>query len=268
MIRKFLVMALVAVTTALVAPATSQAAFTLTLTQGVDSLSLELPTTAGSDAGTVGTTAYSYSGYQYDATTQTFVFGDLTFGEYRLLPGFTSNINGGTNLPGGPIASLLLSSLGVERVLVGPAQTDLNAPVFSLTLVADGFTAPVGIVALRTTFTGQFNNTAAQGTATLTSTVTGLGTNLQAIATGTTPVGVTQNSSPFNAVSGYAITHKVELTNMAVGANDVFNQGTIDSSVAIATPAPAGLLLAAFGIPAFGLLRRFGRKSGAAQVAV
>ncbi len=48
-------------------------------------------------------------------------------------------------------------------------------------------------------------------------------------------------------------------------------RGTLDGSGddgTIATPAPAGLILAALGIPAFGLLRRITRKSGAARVAV
>ena len=85
-----------------------------------------------------------------------------------------------------------------------------------------------------------------------------------AVVPSETPVAVvtSTNWTRSGAPGTFSLATVITLT---LGSGGIANfQTSLD--VLNAAPAPAGLLLAAFGIPAFGLLRRFGRKS--AEVAV
>jgi hypothetical protein len=261
----------------LLAPRTANADFKLTLTQGSDSFMLNINSqTAASGSGTAGSTAYSYSGFSYNAATQTFVLQDFRFGEYDLTNGKASYVEGGTNLPGNVIGSLNFEAFRVERINPGgqsngPAGGNPSTP-FTIALTASGYTVPAAPAQLTSQMAGVFNlppsgQPPPNGVATLQSwvNVAGpdgvLGSSGNPLSFDVTQQGEAQSanmvSGVFSALSNpYSITHQITLSNMGYGVDSRFQEGSISSQVAYVTPVPPGLVLAATAAPFVGLLRR------------
>ncbi len=248
MFRKFLVMAVVAVTAALTAPSRSEATFTLTLDSGTSSVLIM-------DGG-IG---------DLDGIVNGSIVASKTFDNFEF------NVTASTSSPDGFTSGGVLSITQATKIRSTSAAA-AGVPV--VTVFSDGFAfggAPVSPKAKLTNtiasslFTGSTGN--AGGTSTInapggaagTTAVAQVNAPLSGSGANQTTLLVTVSSTPFS------LSNKLTINNL--GASNTFT-GSLSTTADLVTPAPAGLLLAAFGIPAFGLLRRITRKSGAAQVAV
>jgi len=272
--------AAVAVMATLAPPA--KADFTLTLGSGSDSKTFDLTTLAAAGNGTTAAgTAYSWSGYSYDAATQSFILQDFHFGEYDLTNGRASLVTGGTNLPGNVIGELDLEAIRIERQNLGGTSNGPAGggppPAFTMKLTASGYTVPSAPALLTSQMDGYFNlpppgQPPPNGVATLQSwvDVAGpagvLGSSVNPLSFDVTQQGGAQSanltSGTFTALSNpYSITHQITLSNMGYGVDSRFQQGSISSQVVYVTPAPPGLILAATAVPFGGLLRRRLRKA-------
>ena len=220
MIRKFLLTAALAVTAAFAVPSASQAAFTLTI-NGVTITDNGAGDTNGL-LGEIGYSNASQDGYNFRSVTATTTSPVSVGGFYTIQ--LNANIRGIN---------------GVSPIVI--------------TADSDGFVGAGGFVTVinalsQSSFTGTGNAT---GTTTIT-------------AGGTTPVAnvssgaANADTTTLIASTGPSFTLSNTLTITGLTGVNRFN-GTLDSDVN-PTPAPAGLILAALGLPAFGLLRRKFRK--------
>jgi hypothetical protein len=219
MIRKFLLTTALAVTAALAAPSASQAAFTLTIN---------------------GTTITDGGAGDLDPTA-----GVIFYTNNAGIDGY--RINGITATTTSPT-----SIAGLYTVQVAANVRGLGTQVAPLVITSDsdGFAFTGGVVTVLNSLS-QSAFTSVGGSATGTTNIT---------AGGTTPV-ATILSGPTNSDStslvtstGVSFSLSNTLTITGLTGLERFN-GTLDSDVR-PTPAPAGLILAALGLPAFGLLRR------------
>ncbi len=153
----------------------------------------------------------------------------------------------------------------LNEALIVTATSQAVSPL-SVTTFADGFSFPGMVAGSPVTLTNaasdsQFNIGVANATSTLAPT-TPPGSGTTAPVTLTAP-GAQGSSTSRVVVSGnpFSLSNTLVINGLLGAGNPQFN-GTVTTTAALLapTPAPAGLLLAAFGIPAFGLLRRFGRK--------
>lgn len=158
------------------------------------------------------------------------------------------------NAPGGSVAQLFTSTNEVR-------SNGNGGPInVVITAAENAFTSPTGLVTLAGSFSSNGGGGNTQPTSTFTSSVFQGTTTLASVnGTGT--------SSPFSVSGTYGVRNVTTVLGVNSNNNNTTTgQSTVQGAGALPAPAPAGLLLAAFGIPAFGLLRRFGRKN--AEVAV
>ena len=252
MFRKFLMMAAVAVTAALIAPSESRAGFSVSLTGTSPVLATRLVLDR------VGGAPANADDDQSGAVNR-IVLGNLVDGIGSLYNGLSILMNAVSKSPNAELDSLTTSTVNTI--------TNSSGGTVSVTIVItdDSFTAPVnGVYVLKN------NLTIVSKTGVSMLETVGSATNSPATTAATnagSPAPVSDSTSTFwtrtGSPSTFALTTTIRLT--------LANNGTVNFQTSLDvlnTPTPAGLLLAAFGIPAFGLLRRIGRKSGAAQVAV
>lgn len=267
MFRKFLVMAVVAVTASLVAPTLGQAAFSVNLSStsaGATPASDKLVTdyTSGPIPG---------NGTVFDIDS---AFRGITLGTINTPFPDQFAVHGAFNIrfsaSAAELASgaVVLGSTGAFSI----ANTSNSVATLVLTLQETAFNLPSGPGAffVRNKLTNlQF----APGSATFTLTnesnafdgTTSSSPNILSVTQATPLPFAGSQSTSWTRTGGGSYTVQNIITLVLSGNSTLTFQA---SSEVLPTPAPAGLLLAAFGIPAFGLLRRIGRKSGAAQVAV
>ncbi len=216
MIRKFLLTAALAVTAALAAPSASQAAFTLTINATVITDNM-----AGDLDPTVGTIFYSNA---------------LGINGYSIV-GITASTTSPTTFGG-------LYSVSVNATVRG-----LGTQVAPLVISADsgGFVYAGGFVTVNNSLARSFLST---GSVTGNTTITPGGTT----STATVTSGISGDTSSLvtSTAASFSLSNKLTITGLT--GTGRFN-GSLDSDVS-PTPAPAGLILAALGLPAFGLLRR------------
>ena len=218
MIRKFLLTATLAVVAALAAPSASQAAFTLTFQSGAI-------TTVVTDNG-VGDNNAS--------------FGEIGVANI-LVNGYLIKAYGTTtSSPGQEGGAFVLSQFG-RLTGVG------TGPVLTITAFSDGFTTLGTALLVKNSLASTLLQSGG---------ITG--------QTTVTPGGVSPISNlgapGFNektfttATSGvFSMSNEFKITGLS---SDSGSTTSLTSTAVIPTPAPAGLILAALGLPAFGLLRR------------
>ena len=218
MIRKFLLTTALAVTAALAAPSASQAAFTLTFQSGL--ITTVVTDNVGIDTnsavGVIGVANLSINGY--------------TLKEY----GATSSS------PGQEGGEFVLSQFGkIKGVGTGPLLT--------ITAFSDGFISSyAGLSVSNRLASSLLQSGSISGQTTVTpggmspiSTLNGPGYDEEIFDTTT--------SSPF------AMSNEFKISGLKATKNSTTSLTSVAVSV---VPAPAGLILAALGLPAFGLLRR------------
>ena len=255
MIRKFLVMAVVAVAATLAAATQSQAAFTI----AINSTLMAQDNVLNDTDNTVGVITFD-SSFQPGGTVAGYVV--------QITARLTNN-------------GLGFGGANVLNVLVNASTTPAVVSPLTILTTSDGVAFPVltgNVQLLNAVSYTQFS----VGTASATSTIATSPYNTPIVPpTGstTTPANLT-GGAPQQGNSSMLVTlglNPFTLSNTLV-INGLAGQGasfsgTLTSTVSPlasdlnALPAPAGLLLAAFGIPAFGLLRRFGRKVDATVAA-
>lgn len=264
MFRKFLVMALVAVAAAIAVPSVSQAGFSITLTSAQQ---------VGLPASPVEIIDL-FPGSAVAATSAPFLDqADLTKGVITL----------GIQNPRNPLVfaglQIFLTSISTAPIGNPPIGSTVESTTQTQIRNTSGSAVTLTIFVNDNTFEQPTSGDFLLTNVVTVSQISGIGSSFSSTARFTDPnstvntpviattVGTFQERSViFNRNSGATFTLANTIV-VTLGINGVINfQSNLD--VAQATPAPAGLLLAAFGIPAFGLLRRIGRKSGAAQVAV
>jgi len=267
--RKFLIAALLAATTLLVAPATSEATFQFKLKLETEQAggSAEFDLLAGSalvlgGTGGAGNGAYSFgifsrtvTGIETDAN-----FANLQFGGYTISVNFNN-----TNSPGDPNGGwLTITGLNITRAPSGP-----SADTLKISLTATDYDLPDPQKVMRTGFTLQAPNASA-GSISLTSyydstnSLYGTGASNNMTASLPSNVGSTEKFATLGSSTGtYSLTNVIDLSNLNKGGS--INQGTITTTVI--APAPPGLVMLVGALPFFGLLRRRLRKNEAATVA-
>ena len=228
MIRKFLLTAALAVTAALAAPSASQAAFTLTFQVGANTLVV-------TDNG-VGDSNPLAGKIDVNPLTPAFFGYDL------------SEYGARTSSPG---------TLGDEYVLSQRGQitkTDNSAAPLKVTVFSDGFVQ----TGFGLTVANRLANTLLQGTGVTTTgqtTVTPGG--VSPLATVSTNGGSDNTFFNTTTVGTFSMSNEFNISGLNKGKSYV---GSLTTAAFVPTPAPAGLILAALGLPAFGLLRRKFRK--------
>ena len=275
MFRKFLVMALVAVVAALVAPSVGQAAFTMTIAAtggnsyliqdnyrtvaGTSNLPNQFfldPTAAPNFDDAIGTSQFSVA--QAVGAGKGEINVNLP-ANAPFFPDLLTQVNTKSNSPG-VLSGATLFSTALSLTYSGAVPLTLT-----ITIADDTYTTPgAGTMYLSQTVSG--TALPAGGSATSQSSVTDSGgtasTIIQVIPAAGSPL--TAPLVLFTRTNSVFTLGTVIVVNFNGAGTATF---TVNSAL-VPTPAPAGLLLAALGIPAFGLLRRIGRKSGVAQVAV
>jgi len=231
--------AFVAAIAALAGPSTSRAAYTVTFKQtGYSDVTItdEVFGPVGSGDQTAGANAIG---------TGTFVFGN-----------YSVSVNSSTNSPGGiyPGSGGAVGGFLTQNSFV---VTALALGVSPLTIIvsADGFVIP-GISQAQVS--NSISSTALDGNAAATTTVspTTGGSFTTGPATLTGPFSGFHGMDTFGltTITGtpYTITNTLVISNMG----SVGNTANITTTSTVTAPAPAGLILAATGVPFFGLLRR------------
>lgn len=237
MIRRFILTAMVAVAAALTAPTVSEAAFTLTVSDG------SIPAATFSSSNAIG----SASGFDSTFT----VAGQTTYLKSFSFDGYFVSFRGTTNNPGGSIGMLTDSSFTVTGAGTGASPLVLDA-------ASTGFTGPGPLPSgILTNMLSASLLTA--GSLSATSTITPGGTTAAAVlatASTKTTAAVVPIASP------YDLSNQVTITGLTAGQSTSF---TLTSTVA--APAPAGLVMAVTALPFVGFLRRRLKKCEAVTAA-
>ncbi len=254
MFRKFLVLAVVAVTASILAPSRSEAGFSVVLTGTAPVLA------ARTVSDRVGGSAVDNND-DLAGLKGIIQLSDAGNGILSTYNGLTIRFTATSSAPAAFSSSL-------QTTTNATISNTTNSAVSITILVSDDtFVTPGnGDYVLRNdltvvTLSGPGTTISSSSSATSNPAVTPTAT-----ASAVTPTAVsteafwTRTNSPTPFTLGTLIT-------LTIGAGGAINFQT-NLDVVNATPAPAGLILAALGIPAFGLLRRIGRKTGAAEVAV
>jgi hypothetical protein len=269
MFRKFLLTAMVAVSAALVVPATSQAAYSVTLAV-VGGPSFVLADNTGGGP----TTPFG----DYNSTAGNI----LAAGSIGLANGdvLVWNYTGSSNQPGTPSLGFLASST-LNTYLTNSSGTVSQGYRLNVTVSDQGYTGPGSLgdrLDLRTELTGLngFDPTTQLGTGVgqnnFVSTVTGPGqtpssqsTSASGFVLGSDGVWVSGPVS-FQRGTSYNLTETIGINLTAANTNGngvSFQMNTVVTPA----PAPAGLIMVATMLPFAGLLRRRLRKSEVATAA-
>jgi len=226
--RKFLMAAIVAGIAALAGPATSQAAFTITIHDGVHA-----------------DVVFSTSG---NLINDSAVMGN-----------YTVTVTGFSNSPG--FADSQVSNTAIAFTTTGPTA----ATTFTITAADDRFTniAAGTLSNVHTFFAASTLNGTGVGISNLNgSPVAGSAINLAGTSSGTSDTTATVPTNPYEF--GNTMTLNLNASNVTTRNRQANVE--IDSSIR-PVPAPAGLLLAATALPFCGLLRRRLRRPEATTVA-
>ena len=249
MLKKFLMMAIVAVTASLASPSASQATFSLTLS-GAGNVSVSDDTTGINQLATSGAVgdlldadgnARAISVSEKIGTKFTFLNDLSTNFTYN---GLTFSAVSANAFEGPGVVSRVTDFSTSVRNLSGSQKTVV------ITVTDDAFLLPNGAqLVLRA-------NVALQGTPSGTFSITSKADAFPDAATVSTTI--TTKTSTFADVAFNRTANSFTLSNTITlvlenGASVDFSSS---SEVFNATPVPSALILAAFGIPAFGLLRR------------
>jgi hypothetical protein len=227
--KKTVFTAMIAAVAALAMPGKSQAAYTITISDG---LSAPVVFVGGPNAA-LANTVYNYG-------TGLLQVGAISFGPAS--PG-----NG---------KDVLLTTIAASVTLTGT----ITAKTITISLASDGF----NMIADNGTVNTAYSSTVLKGTASGSSTVNGVIVAGSTINLGVNPGPASQggDSSTVANFGANPITfgNTMVLNLAASSANNGTIASTTLSSEFVAAPAPPALLLAAFGIPAMGLVRRWTRK--------
>jgi len=281
MFRKFLLTAVVAVTAALVAPATSQAQFVVTISDGanlatadyitvtVTATTAKITSAGGNLVGLLGTdldgakvTGANFSTGAGGLFLSPGNDGATIYGSTSKITfeGATFNIvGGGSNYTGTAVVGEIDISL-----------TNLNQNTTTKTLIAS--VMETGFLAPTTPFATLQTTVDTLQPQTLPTTVTGSGSYDNGVATvsATIPSGQTGTSATsgsFPLATPYSLSAAVSLVGtIKTGPSGVLTNTGAETDL-IASPAPSGLILAATMVPFFGLLRRRLRQTVAPVVA-
>ena len=234
MLKKFLMMAIVAVTASLASPSASRAGFSIKIDNGAstitvsdgDALDLDTDPNSIQIVKTVGD-------YKVNITATT--TSPTAVGGLHTLTDGLATLEKKTN--SNPGASLKITLFSDGFSLGGPGGPET---VLVTNKLSQSSFQQLGSVA-----TGVSTISPPGGVSGTTPTATLIGGGNTATASTTTLV--TISSNPFS------LTNVFELSGLNVGSSF---SGSISTTAEIATPVPSALILAAFGIPAFGLLRR------------
>lgn len=264
MFRKFLLTAVVAVAAAMVAPATSRADFTLTLSDGTNSIVIDVSATAATvtsvtgnlvgvvavstdlEATTVNTALFkSTAGSLVSDGTNNATIGNavkpITF------EGATFNVTGGSSNFGGT------TTLGTINVNVNDLVSNTTSGTLKVTLTESGFTLPSPATGYLTGSTNMNPATGSQGNTLSSSGLASYGpgtTTTQTIASsGNGPV---TSTGTFLTAIPYQLGAQVTISGTA--GSELTTVG--ETTDLVTSPAPSGLIVAATMVPFFGLLRR------------
>jgi hypothetical protein len=218
--KRLLVRAALAVVAAVAVAAPSQAAFSVTLSNGVD------PSVTITDGGAG----------DLNPLAGFILIGPTNFGGYSLSGGISSSFVSGTN------AELQQSELSVTNVN--------GANPITITAFNTANTNPTGPVGVETRLT--VLNFQGDGTV---SSNTGIDAAALAPVSTTNAAGLFINTTNAVAPGSYTFSNRVTLS-LAQGANVDVQARSILAPV----PAPSALLLAGLGVPALGLIRRWTRR--------
>jgi len=236
---KFLTAALVAAVAALGTPMVSQAAFTVTIWDGVNAAVVISDGGAGDANGQANRINYAntYFGYDIDIRART-------------------NSPGGETLLGPNGAELFQNSITVKDSGTGPASGPLTITIFS-----DGY-QPFGASVSNSTVVNTLAASAVSPGTTVSlstavnpgsGTVTTLGAQLTAAGEATTYAYPSSLGNPFSVTQVATVT-----LGPSSGAGATFT-----GTSTVVAPAPAGLVMAVTALPFFGLIRRRLRKDAA-----
>ena len=264
MFRNFLMTAVVAVAVLLTAATESRATFSLTLTGGAPaSVPIADDTTGINGVGTTGAvgdlldTVGSTRNIVVGRKTGVNTFGNNTFSDTFSYGGLDFTNLSGTGVENGP-GGITKSAAAAGSVV----NNSGSSKTVTITVTETAYLLPSGSdLSLRANLT-IIGSTS--GVYLVTSQALASPSNAD-VSVSRFALGESNLSTPFTrTAASFSLRNVITLTL----SNGAFVNFTSSAEVTTATPAPAGLLLAAFGIPAFGLLRRFGRKSVVGEVAV
>lgn len=260
MFHRFLFAAVVA---GLFAPSAAKADFTLLLSSGGESATVDLNTGTVTYAG--GASVSSDFVMVSPGSGSSLVL-NATLNNYTISAVLAQN-----NLPGQQSgATLNLTGIYVVRnSLTGDvvSGTALNNSSLGISLTASGYTFPVPQDVLSTTYSASFTpppqgqpllgNITESAYYDATNTPFGTGgpsTSASSNSGGSGIGGVTLSTALPIGTGSFSMTDTISLSGMGIGSNYELASGSISSTVY--APAPSGLILAATMIPFFGLFRR------------
>jgi hypothetical protein len=229
---RFLLTATVAVVAALVAPATSQATFTITISDGTNSVTF----TDGSLVQTNVVGANALAGDILPMSGSIGVSGNIG--------PFSTALTGATSNSTPPV---LPATLGLSQLVL--TNLTNSTQTYTITVIDDNFMVPTGdkVVVASLAWTNPSANVISASLAT-----TVAGTPLTTLTYTSGSVGSVDNTSIVEGPTSGPYTVQQVLT-LTLGAHGVF-QGSAGASIT-PTPAPAGLVLLAGALPFAGLLR-------------
>jgi hypothetical protein len=230
--KKTVFTGLIAALAAIAMPGESRAAYTITISDGISAPVVF----AGGPNGASGNQTYFYSSVADG-------FGAMTVAGLGFGPGAP-----------GTGTSLLLTQFSGSITFAG----SITAKTVTISLDTDGYVMNVNHGTVDTSFA----STVLVGTATGTSTVAGVNVPGSAINLAFNPGPNSIGGDTFTTVNFGAnpVTFGNRMVlNLNGGGTGVTASMTLTSQF-VAAPAPPALLLAAFGIPAMGLVRRWTRK--------
>jgi hypothetical protein len=223
---RFTLAAIIAAIALFVAPATSKADFTVTITN----------TETGSIAASFDIS--SNNGIISEQTTSAF--------SSDYLVGITAT----SNSPGGAVGEVANDVLSFQTT-----STSVAPATFTITTTADGFSSPASPVAVTTNLTINSNLEGASitGVSQINSTNVA-GTSITSVST---PSFYTATNPDLTTSSPYAVGNVLTLVMAggSFGLDTTIAQVTINTQVVAATPAPPGLVMLAGALPFAGLLR-------------
>ena len=268
MLKKFLMMAIVAVTASVASPSASRAGFSLTMTYGANSFTVNDRT-----SGNVAFDQTLSVGNLTDGNASIRNIGVVAVSDVTLVsPGFngittTSAFYLDANLNYAPTsAGALFRIVNLSAVATETSSSRVSSTVASIQYLGSGpaqvtiltqdntFNAPAGngIKALHVGLTILENKDGVSVTSTAFATPDD--STVSVSSASTVPTGFSATTLYDRTGAPAPFTLKNTATVNFSGAASVQFQS--DSEVLNATPVPSALILAAFGIPAFGLLRR------------
>lgn len=264
MFRKFLLTAAAAVAVAVLAPATSQAQFTVTLsaydatTNSVDTATF---TVTGNSVSVSSNNGTLNTGYLDVASTTSLIIGGLSFDGYSVsLTGTSSNFPGSSTE-----ATLNITAFAITN------NTGSTASPFTVSISESNFSQPSSGSAFLASQTAVTNLQAGSQTSVTGSTsyTSSAPTPVAASTPGETLNYSNYDQNPYVYSNSFTINGTYTLAdNLSIASLAATQTVQItEAGELLATPAPSALILAATIVPFFGLLRRRVREMNAAIVA-